>query len=68
MKDTHWLKAAFAVFLFMLGPCEAFWRLPCRGRSGVARIDPLMAPGKVSDHVHVIHGSGSKSALARTVE
>ncbi|GKZ51685.1 hypothetical protein AbraIFM66951_006744 [Aspergillus brasiliensis] len=40
---------------------EAFWRLPCRGRSGVARIDPLMAPGKASDHVHVVHGSGGFS-------
>ncbi|EHA28471.1 hypothetical protein ASPNIDRAFT_43220 [Aspergillus niger ATCC 1015] len=40
---------------------QAFWRLPCRGRSGVARIDPIMAPGKPSDHVHVVHGSGGFS-------
>ncbi|PYI07964.1 WSC domain-containing protein [Aspergillus sclerotiicarbonarius CBS 121057] len=43
---------------------DAFWRLPCRGRSGVARMDPLMAPGKPSDHVHVVHGSGGFSMSA----
>ncbi|PYH90916.1 hypothetical protein BO71DRAFT_461155 [Aspergillus ellipticus CBS 707.79] len=40
------------------GVADAFWRLPCRGRSGVARMDPLMASGKPSDHVHAVHGSG----------
>lgn len=55
-----WLKAVSAALLLLPGLSDAFWRLPCRGRAGVARIDPLMAPGKVSDHVHVVHGSGSK--------
>ncbi|KAL1961909.1 hypothetical protein VTN77DRAFT_942 [Rasamsonia byssochlamydoides] len=60
MKKNYCIKAASAAILFFLpGPSEAFWRLPCRGRTGVARIDPLMAPGKVSDHVHVVHGSGN---------
>ncbi|RAH65543.1 DUF1996 domain-containing protein [Aspergillus aculeatinus CBS 121060] len=43
---------------------NAFWRLPCRGRSGVARIDPIMAPGIPSDHVHAVHGSGGFSMSA----
>ncbi|KAJ5980903.1 hypothetical protein N7481_008201 [Penicillium waksmanii] len=38
---------------------DAFWRLPCRGRTGVARLDPIVDPGEVSSHVHVIHGGGS---------
>lgn len=44
---------------------DAFWRLPCRGRTGVARLDPIVDPGEVSSHVHVIHGGGSK--LAETI-
>lgn len=39
---------------------NAFWRLPCRGQLGVARLDPLMDPGEVASHVHTIHGAGSK--------
>lgn len=41
---------------------DAFWRLPCRGRTGVARLDPIVDPGEVSSHVHVVHGGGSKLA------
>lgn len=44
--------AAFA------GVADAFWRLPCRGRAGLARMDPLMDPGEPSYHVHSVHGSG----------
>jgi hypothetical protein len=42
---------------------EAFWRLPCQGRSGLARIDPLKNFGTVSEHAHVIHGGTSKFIL-----
>ena len=42
------------------GVADAFWRLPCRGRAGAARIDPIMDPGTASYHVHAVHGSGSK--------
>ncbi|CRG87554.1 hypothetical protein PISL3812_04572 [Talaromyces islandicus] len=38
-----------------------FWRLPCMSRSGAARMDPLMAPGETSDHLHTIFGSGGFS-------
>ncbi|OAX83176.1 hypothetical protein ACJ72_02467 [Emergomyces africanus] len=40
-------------------PTLAFWRLPCRGRLGVARLDPLVNPGAVSSHAHVIHGASN---------
>ena len=45
--------------LTLAGSADAFWRLPCRGRTGVGRLDPIMDPGEVSDHVHVIHGGNS---------
>ena len=35
---------------------EAFWRLPCRGRSGLGLIDPIMDSGRVSSHSHTIQG------------
>ncbi|KAI5301406.1 hypothetical protein KEM56_001753 [Ascosphaera pollenicola] len=45
----------------LIAPADAFWRLPCRGRSGVARIDPIVDPGKPAAHVHSLHGSGALS-------
>ncbi|KAL4888595.1 hypothetical protein BDV59DRAFT_196323 [Aspergillus ambiguus] len=45
---------------------DAFWRLPCRGRAGLARMDPLMDPGKPSYHVHSVHGSSGFSWIADT--
>lgn len=59
MKIFAW-EVALAVFLAFSPFSDAFWRLPCRARSGAARIDPLMAFGTIGDHVHVIHGSGGK--------
>lgn len=43
--------------LSLAGNVNAFWRLECRGRAGIARIDPLVNPGTVGSHVHHIHGS-----------
>ncbi|KEQ86420.1 hypothetical protein D6C98_09612 [Aureobasidium pullulans] len=51
--------------LTLAGSADAFWRLPCRGRTGVGRLDPIMDPGEVSDHVHVIHG-GNKFGIDNT--
>lgn len=47
---------------------SAFWRLPCRGRTGVARLDPLVDPGEISSHVHTIHGAGSMTIEIRGLE
>ncbi|KAF2140371.1 uncharacterized protein K452DRAFT_230488 [Aplosporella prunicola CBS 121167] len=41
------------------GVANAFWRMPCRGRTGLARIDPIVDPGKVSSHSHSIQGSSN---------
>ncbi|RFU30740.1 hypothetical protein B7463_g5614, partial [Scytalidium lignicola] len=43
--------------LTAVGGVDAFWRMPCRSRSGLARIDPLMNNGTVSPHAHSIFGS-----------
>ncbi|KAK4157616.1 hypothetical protein C8A00DRAFT_40042 [Chaetomidium leptoderma] len=48
--------AALAI-LASLGGVEAFWRMECRGRVGLARLDPLINPGAMSPHAHAIHGS-----------
>jgi hypothetical protein len=45
------------------GSAQAFWRMPCRSRSGLARLDPLVSPGTVSQHAHAIHGSSGTSLL-----
>ena len=51
------------IFLFVstvLSPVSAFWRLLCHGQLGIARIDPLVAPGMISPHVHTAQGARSK--------
>lgn len=48
--------------LASIGSASAFWRMECRGRVGLARLDPLVNPGTASSHAHVIHGSSGFSA------
>ncbi|KAH8656666.1 hypothetical protein BGZ60DRAFT_384562 [Tricladium varicosporioides] len=45
---------------------DAFWRMPCLARSGLARIDPLVSYGSVAEHAHAIHGSSGFSETADT--
>jgi hypothetical protein len=54
--------ASLPVVLALAAGADAFWRMPCHARTDLARIDPLMSPGGVSEHSHVIHGSGGTSA------
>lgn len=48
----------------LAGSVQAFWRMPCRARSGLARIDPLVTNGSISEHAHAIHGSDGFSISA----
>ncbi|OOO11807.1 protein of unknown function DUF1996-containing protein [Aspergillus oryzae] len=65
MRQTMRLDVGLVTCLAAFsGLAEAFWRLPCRGRAGLARLDPLMDPGKDSYHVHAIHGPDSFSMTA----
>ncbi|KAI1135198.1 hypothetical protein F5Y05DRAFT_184629 [Hypoxylon sp. FL0543] len=47
-----------------IGDVAAFWRMECRGRTGLARIDPIMDAGVVSPHIHTVHGSSGFSLAA----
>lgn len=49
----------FAAATTLVGSASAFWRMPCRSRTGLARMDPIVDPGKISEHAHVIHGGGN---------
>ena len=53
-------KNLFLAILALAFEADAFWRLECRGRVGLARIDPLVNFGKPSQHVHAIHGSSGE--------
>mgnify|MGYP006949396045 CR=1 FL=1 len=44
----------------LVGSANAFWRMECPGRVGLARIDPIVNPGEVANHVHAIHGTSCK--------
>lgn len=55
------MKSSFAATFAFASSVAAFWRMPCRSQTGYARIDPLVDPGSVSDHVHAITGGGSTS-------
>jgi hypothetical protein len=48
-------------FLSLIAPTEAFFRHLCHGEVGSGRVDPIMSPGKPSQHLHVAFGASSKS-------
>ncbi|KAJ5198923.1 hypothetical protein N7472_004127 [Penicillium cf. griseofulvum] len=58
MQDIRLTAIAMACLALFPSYATAFWRLPCRGRSGLARLDPIVEPGEVSSHAHAVHGAG----------
>ncbi|KAI0490552.1 hypothetical protein F4859DRAFT_12105 [Xylaria cf. heliscus] len=44
---------------------EAFWRMECRGSTGLARIDPIVDFGVISGHAHTVHGSSGFGLSAK---
>lgn len=46
-----------------LSPVHAFWRMDCPGRTGLARLDPIVSPGSFSSHAHAVHGSSGQCSL-----
>ncbi|KAI0135638.1 hypothetical protein F4814DRAFT_31397 [Daldinia grandis] len=56
----------FSAFFLLssFGDVSAFWRMECHGRTGLARIDPIMDAGVVSPHIHTVHGSSGFSLSA----
>ncbi|KAJ4233264.1 hypothetical protein FSOLCH5_010121 [Fusarium solani] len=62
------LKSLVAVSAGLIGGAHAFWRMECPGRVGLARLDPIIDPGKISMHAHSIHGSSGFSETSNTEE
>ncbi|RSL89067.1 hypothetical protein CEP51_001422 [Fusarium floridanum] len=62
------LKSIVAVTAGLIGGAHAFWRMECPGRVGLARLDPIIDPGKISMHAHSIHGSSGFSDTSSTEE
>ncbi|KAL9009588.1 MAG: hypothetical protein Q9173_005394 [Seirophora scorigena] len=56
--------AAAVLALSSVPATNAFWRLECSGSVGLARIDPLMDFGGLSDHVHTIKGGSAFTATS----
>jgi hypothetical protein len=46
----------------------AFWRMPCRSSTGIGRIDPIVNPGQVADHAHLIFGGGNFHPTTNTYD
>lgn len=58
------MKTSFTLSAVALaGNVAAFWRMPCRSATGIARIDPLVSPNDVADHSHIVFGGGSELHL-----
>lgn len=68
MQDFRLTAIVMACFALFPSYTNAFWRLPCRGRTGLARVDPIVDPGEVSGHVHAVHGGGSKRAVSYSLD
>jgi hypothetical protein len=52
------MTTSFVLFILFY-TTAAFWRLPCPRQIGIARVDPLVAAGAISQHAHTIHGGNS---------
>lgn len=53
-------KAIFGLILInIIGLTDAYWRMNC-GIIQSGRIDPIVSPGKISQHVHKLVGASSK--------
>ncbi|RFU81240.1 glyoxal oxidase precursor [Trichoderma arundinaceum] len=62
------LKSVVAVTAGLVAVADAFWRMECQGRVGLARMDPIVYPGEDSPHLHAIHGSSAFSETSGTSE
>ncbi|OAQ85857.1 WSC domain-containing protein [Purpureocillium lilacinum] len=61
-------KLSLALSAGLIAGANAFWRMECPGRVGLARMDPIVNPGSVSNHVHAIHGSSGFSETANSAD
>jgi hypothetical protein len=52
------LNAFFAIST--VNSVHAYFRMECPGRTGLARLDPIVSPGGFSSHAHAVHGSSGE--------
>ncbi|KAK6581910.1 hypothetical protein PZA11_005607 [Diplocarpon coronariae] len=65
MRVHHLTKPILASLCAgLFGNVAGFWRMPCRGRVGLARLDPLISFDEIAAHVHSVHGSSGFSKKA----
>ncbi|KIO24200.1 hypothetical protein M407DRAFT_26396 [Tulasnella calospora MUT 4182] len=58
------IKPSFVAILASLASVEvanAWFRLPCTIPMVQERVDPIIAPGQISQHLHSIHGGNAFS-------
>jgi len=60
------MKSVLAVMCLLALEASAFWRLPCRHRLVMDRVDPIKMPGLAADHMHTIHGGSGFNSIATT--
>lgn len=53
-------STSLAILSTAIHGADAFFRMPCRGLLGIARLDPLVNPGEIAHHAHNIHGSNGQ--------
>lgn len=54
------LRTQFIGVAFLFAEANAFWRMNC-GTVQLSRIDPIVSPGGVSGHVHIVAGPNSEN-------
>ena len=58
------LGGLLLALLLLITPSQAFFRHLCHGELGSGRVDPIVAPGNPSQHLHVLFGASSKHTTA----
>lgn len=61
------MKSVVALSAGFIAGANAFWRMECPGRVGVARMDPIVNPGELANHVHSISGSSGETLASGPV-
>ena len=66
LKHYHFTPSMILLILSIyILPAQAFFRHLCFGELGNGRVDPIMSPGKASQHLHISFGASSMS-IAQT--
>ena len=59
MHSTYWNGVALGLLSSLAAPVDAYWRMGCPGTLVTERLDPIVSPGKVSGHTHIVLGGNA---------